>query len=134
MLSELNPDKVCFLIIKLREFGVQAAPNLGGGSDASDDRFVAVYNNEENSSVTQEAEGLIAAMNTDEQHELIALALVGHGDYDKEEWTDALQAAGSHPEPTTAAYLMQIPTVSDDLEEGLSIFGFSCDDVEAGRL
>ena len=134
MLSELNPDKVCFLIVKLREFGVQAEPNLGGGSDATDDKFVAVFNDEKNPSVVAEAEGLIDAMNTDEQRELIALSLVGRGDYDKAEWADAIQAAGSHPEPTTAAFLMQNPTVSDDLEEGLSLFGFSCEDLEADRL
>ena len=134
MLSELNPDKVCVLIVKFREFGVQAEPNLGGGSDASDDKFVAVYDNEANSSVVREAEGLIEAMNVEEKRELIALSLVGRGDYSKEEWADAIEAAGSHPEPTTTAYLLQIPTVSDDLEEGLSLFGFSCEDVEADRL
>ena len=134
MLSELNPEKVCFLIVKLREFGVQAAPNLGGGSDASDDKFVAVYDNEADPSVNEETKGLIEAMNVDEQRELIALGLVGHGDYAKEEWADALQAAGSHPEPTVAEYLLGIPTISDDLEEGLSIFGFSCEDMEIGRL
>ena len=134
MLVELNPDKVCVLIVKLREFGVQAEPNLGGGSDAADDRFVAVFNNEANPSVVSEAGGLIDAMNTDEQRELIALSLVGRGDYSKEEWTDAIAAAGSHPQPTTLAFLMQNPTVSDDLEEGLSIFGFSCEDVEMDRL
>lgn len=134
MLVELNPDKVCFLIVKLREFGVQAEPNLGGGSDATDDRFVAVFNNEADPSVTREAQGLIEAMNTDEQRELIALSLVGRGDYSKEEWADAMTAAGSHPHPTTTAFLMQNPTISDDLEEGLSLFGFSCEDVEADRL
>ena len=134
MLSELNPEKVCFLIVKLREFGVQAAPNLGGGSDASDDKFVAVYDNEADPSVNEETKGLIEAMNVDEQRELIALGLVGHGDYAKEEWADALQAAGSHPEPTVAEYLLGIPTISDDLEEGLSIFGFSCEDMEVSRL
>jgi hypothetical protein len=134
MLAELNPDKVCFLIVKLREFGIQAEPNLGGGSDASDDKFVAVFNNEADPSVTREAEGLIDAMNIDEQRELIALSLVGRGDYAKDEWKDAIQAAGSHPEPTTAAFLMQNPTVSDDLEEGLSLFGFSCADFDMGRL
>ena len=134
MLSELEPDKVCFLIVKLREFAVQAEPNLGGGSDASDDRFVAVFNNEANPSVTQEATGLIEAMNTDEKRELVALSLVGRGDYGKDEWADAMQIASSHPEPTVAEFLMQNPRVSDDLEEGLSIFGFSCDDVEINRL
>ena len=134
MLSELDPQKVCFLIVKLREFGVQAEPNLGGGSDASDDKFVAVFNEEANPSVVQEAEGLIQGMNVEEQQELIALSLVGRGDYSKEEWTDAMQAAVSHPEPTTSAFLMENPTVSDDLEEGLSLFGFSCSDFETDRL
>lgn len=134
MLSELNPDKVCVLLIKLRQFGVQAEPNIGNASDAADDRFVSVFTNREDASVVAEARGLINAMNIDEQRELVALSLVGHGDYGVEEWGDALQAADSHPEPTVADYLLQIPTVSDDLEEGLSLFGFSCDDVETGRL
>ena len=134
MLVELQPDKVCFLIVKLREFGVQAEPNLGGGSDAIDDKFVAVFNNKADPPVTKEAEGLIDAMNVDEQRELIALSLVGRGDYGKDEWADAMAAAASHPQPTTAAFLLSNPTVSDALEEGLSLFGFSCEDVEAGRL
>ncbi len=134
MLVELSPEKVCFLIVKLREFGVQAEPNLGGGSDATDDKFVAVFNNEANPSVVSEAEGLIAAMNTDEQRELIALSLMGRGDYGKDEWPDALQAADSHPGPTTSSFLLGNPTVSDALEEGLSMFGFSCSDFETDRL
>ena len=134
MLVELAPEKVCFLIVKIREFGVQAEPNLGGGSDATDDKFVAVFNNEENPSVVAEAEGLIDAMNTDEQRELIALSLVGAGEYGKEEWKDAMEAAGSHPEPTASAFLLGNPTVSDSLEEGLAIYGFSCSDFETDRL
>ena len=38
MLSALDPQKVCFLIVKIRALDVQATPNLGGGSDASDDK------------------------------------------------------------------------------------------------
>ncbi len=134
MLVELAPEKVCFLIVKLREFGVQAEPNLGGGSDATDDKFVAVFENEADPSVVSEAEGLIEAMNTDEQRELIALSLVGGGEYAKDEWNDALEAAVSHPEPTTSAFLLGNPTVSDALEEGLSMYGFSCSDFETSRL
>lgn len=134
MLSELDAQKVCFLIVKFREFGVQVESNLGGGSDATDDKFVAVFNNEAEPSVVKEAEGLIAGMSVEEQQELIALSLVGRGDYSIEEWTDAMTAAASHPEPTTSAFLMQNPTVSDDLEEGLSLFGFSCSDFETSRL
>ena len=134
MLVELTPEKVCFLIVKIREFGVQAEPNLGGGSDATDDKFVAVFNEEANPSVVSEAEGLINAMNTDEQRELVALSLVGAGEYAKDEWADAMEAAGSHPEPTVSAFLLGNPTVSDALEEGLAMYGFSCSDFETSRL
>lgn len=134
MLSELDPQKVCFLIVKFREFGVQVEPNLGGGSDPADDKFVSVFEDEIEPSVVKEAQGLIQAMSVEEQQELIALSLVGRGDYSKEEWTDAMSSAASHPGPTTSAFLMQNPTVSDDLEEGLSLFGFSCSEFETSRL
>ena len=128
MLSALDPQKVCFLIVKIRAFDVQVEPNLGGGSDATDDNFVAVFDNEHDPSVVSEARGVIEAMNVDEQRELIALMLVGRGDYAKEEWADAMRVAGSHPEPTTSDYLLGDPLVSDSLEEGLSLFGFSCNE------
>ena len=134
MLVELDSDKVCFLIVKIREFDVQVEENLGGGSDASDDKFVAVFNDDPDTSVRKEVEDFIAAMNDDERRELVALSLVGRGDFAKEEWAEAMQTASSAPEPTTAKFLLENPTVSDDLEEGLSLFGLSCADFEADRL
>ena len=128
MLSALDPQKVCFLIVKIRAFDVQVQPDIGGGSNAVDDNSAAVYTDEAEPSVTGEAEGLIDAMNVDEQRELIALCLVGRGDYAKEEWADAMRAAGSHPEPTTSAFLLADPLISDALEEGLSLFGISCEE------
>lgn len=127
MLSALDPQKVCFLIVKIRAFDVQAEPDIGGGSDAADDQFMSVYENRADPSVVSESEGLIDGMNVDEQRELIALGLVGRGEYAKEDWASALRAAGSHPEPTTSAYLLADPLISDALEEGLSMFGFTCD-------
>lgn len=133
MISALDPQKVCFLIVKIRAYDVQAEPNIGGGSDAVDDEFASVYNEEAAPSVVNEVEGLIKAMNVEEQRELIALSLVGRGAYAKEDWTSALRAAGSHPEPTTSAYLLADPLVSDALQEGLSLYGFSCDEETAER-
>jgi hypothetical protein len=36
--------------------------------------------------------------------------------------------------PSATAYLLSIPTVGDFLEEGLSAFDLSCEDIERGRL
>ncbi|HYP57186.1 MAG TPA: DUF3775 domain-containing protein [Beijerinckia sp.] len=134
MLAELNPEKVCFIIVKAREYDVQAEEATGSSSNASDDGFVSVYIDRKDSSVRKELEEFIEAMNEDEQRELIALCLVGGGDYSKEEWSEAMRVAESRPEPSTAAFLLGIPTVSDQLEEGLSMFGFSCQDFEEDRL
>ncbi len=133
MLSALATDKVCFLITKLREFGVQVEENTGGGSDASDDKFVAVFNDDPNTSVKAEVEDFIAAMDVDERLELIALGLVGREDFVPAEWADALTEARSRPEPSTAEYLLEDPLSSDNLEEGLSKFGLSCLDFEVDR-
>jgi hypothetical protein len=130
MLTELNPEKVRFLVAKIREFDVQVEENLGGGSDAADDGFVAVFNDEPDSSVRHEVEEFVAAMDVDERRELVALSFVGHGDYAKAEWNEALIAAGSRPGQSTAAFLLENPTITDDLEEGLSLFGFSAGDGE----
>ena len=134
MLSELNPDKVCFIIVKAREFDAETAAPIGDSSDASDDKFVGILTDQSESAAKAEAEGLIAALNVDEQNELIALMLVGRGDFGAEEWTDALAEAQDRPQTSAAAYLLGIPTVGDFLEEGLSTFGFSCEDMERDHL
>ena len=134
MLSELNPDKVCFIIVKAREFDAETAAPIGDSSGASDDRFVGILTDQSDSAAKAELEGMVDALNEDEQNELVALLLVGRGDFGPEEWAEAIAEAKGRPQMSAAAYLLGIPTVGDFLEEGLSTFGLSCDDVERGRL
>jgi Protein of unknown function (DUF3775) len=134
MLSDLNPDKVCFIIVKLRELDVQAEEPMGDSSNATDDGFAAVFTQSRDSSVRKEVVDFIGSMNEDEQRELIALHLIGGEDFSVEEWPAALAEAAAHAGPGTAAFLLGTPNPAGQLEEGLSIFGFSCEDVEEGRL
>ncbi|MGH6810907.1 MAG: DUF3775 domain-containing protein [Methylocella sp.] len=134
MLSELNPEKVCFIIIKLRELDVQAEEPMGDSSNATDDGFASVFTQSRHSSVRKELVDFIGSMNEDEQRELIALYLIGGEDFPVEEWPGALAEAAAHPAPLTAAFLLGVPTAAGQLEEGLALFGFSCEDVEEGRL
>ena len=61
----------------------------------------------------------------DQQISLVALMWLGRGDYTFDEWNEALaQAADVHNE-RTADYLIATPLLSDYLEEGLSIHGYS---------
>jgi hypothetical protein len=134
MLVELNPSKVCFLIVKIREFGIQTGENEGDGSNATDDGFAAAYNEELHGSVQKEVEQFIRAMDVDEKRELVALSLVGRGEFTEAEWKDALAAAASRPELRSVKAFLDNPEISDELEEGLDQFGFNCDDFDEGRL
>ncbi|WP_026606611.1 DUF3775 domain-containing protein [Methylocapsa acidiphila] len=133
-MPDINPDKVCFVIVKAREFDIQDEGLEADDSNASDDQFVSVYASGKDDSVRKELKGFIDGMDEDEQSELVALCWIGRGDFSPEEWKIAVAEARSRREGSTADYLIGIPLVSDYLEEGLSRFDLSCEGFEIGRL
>lgn len=133
-MPDINPDKVCFVIVKAREFDVQDEEIEDDGSNPSDDNFVSVYASEKDDSVRKELKEFIDSMDEDEQCELVALCWIGRGDFSPEEWKIAVSEARSRRQGSTAEYLIGIPLVSDYLEEGLSKFDLSCEGFETGRL
>lgn len=133
-MPDINLDKVCFVIVKAREYDVQYRPLEGDDSNASDDNFVSVFGSDKDDSVRKEIKQFIDAMDEDEQCELVALCWVGRGDFSAEEWDEAVEEARSRRQGSTADYLIGTPLVSDYLEEGLSKFDLSCEDFETGRL
>lgn len=133
-MPEINLDKVCFVIVKAREYDVQYRTLEADDSNASDDNFVSVFGSDKDDSVRKELKGFIDAMDEDEQCELVALCWVGRGDFSAEEWAEAVDEARSRRQGSTAEYLIGTPLVSDYLEEGLSKFDLSCEDFETGRL
>jgi hypothetical protein len=131
----ISSEKVCFLIVKAREFDVQDVDTeLEDGSNPSDDHEIDVLEDEPDNPVAQEIRVFIAELGEDEKADLIGLLRLGRGDGTMEEWS-AMRAEG-HREHAgrIAAYLMGEPLLSDYLEEGLSQFGFSCAEFEIGRL
>lgn len=147
MLENLSSDRVCFIVIKAREFHAKeeapVTPNTAwdpadaeGASDPPDERipFIDILEATGDDPSYQQIDGYIKAMNDDERAELLALMLVGRGDYDISEWSSALQEARDYDTPDFTAYLMGHPMLADYLEEGLAAHGMSCDDVEMGHL
>ncbi|MBC9180268.1 DUF3775 domain-containing protein [Pseudoroseomonas ludipueritiae] len=73
----------------------------------------------------------IEELNEDEQVALVALAWVGRGDYEPDQWEEAVAMAKERGAGTsTADYLIQMDLAADLLAEGLGAFGFSIDDIE----
>jgi hypothetical protein len=133
-MPDINLDKVCFVIIKAREFDVQYRALEQDDSNASDDHFVSVFGSDKDDSVRKELREFIDAMDEDEQCKLVALCWVGRGDFSEDDRTEAVNEARARRENSTATYLIGMPLVSDYLEEGLSKFDLSCQDFETGRL
>lgn len=133
MLSELAVEKVCFIVVKAREFDA-AADEPSDASNPSDDRFVRALTPANEKTTQRELTAFINALDEDEQTELVALLFVGRGDYTPEEWNDALAAARDRGDPPVARFLLGEPLLGDLLEDGLSAFDLSCGDFEKDHL
>jgi hypothetical protein len=127
-------EKVCFVVIKAREFDVKdAAADEGSGSNPSDDKMMDVLEDHADDSVQQELTAFINGMDEDEQIDLVTLVWLGRGDGTIGEW-DELRAQAAEVHTThTAGYLIGTPLLGDLLEEGLAKLGLSCDDADFHR-
>ncbi len=125
----INPDKVCHIIAKARQFDAkEGLTDPDSGSNASDDGMTDVL---EDLPVGQDATRLeivefIRALDEDEQVNLVALAWLGRGTYELPEWNEALREARSQHNKRVAEYLLGLPLLGDYLEEGLAAFGENC--------
>ncbi len=132
---EISVQKVCYIIVKAREFDVKTEPvEPDPGSDPPDDGEREVIEDYGDDATEAELSDAIAGLNEDEIIDLIALAWVGRGDFERAEWQNARALAEERHGRDPAAYLLGLPTLGDFLEEGLAALGYSCLDYEAGRL
>jgi len=123
-------EKVRFIIVKARQFDVKEADSdPDEGSDAIDDGMTDVLEDDpENDAVEQELREFINGLDEEEQTNLVALAWLGRGTYDIEDWQEALDTAKTEHNKRTAQYLLGLPLLGDYLAEGLEAFGESYDD------
>lgn len=67
----------------------------------------------------------------EEQASLIALAWIGRGDFEAEDWAEARKLAAERGAGRdTAAYLLAMDMVGDLLAEGLDAFGIAEEEIE----
>lgn len=131
----ISPEKVCFIIIKAREFDVKdAVTEPDPGSNPSDDKDAAVLEDHEDDPVVEELTSFIDALSQDEQIDLVALTWLGRDDYSADDWPSVRAQAAEAYNDRTANYLLGTPLLGDFLEEGLAMLGLSCEEYEIGRL
>lgn len=138
---DMDPEKICFIIIKAREVHAKVevenpveADNPEPASDAVDDNFRSILEDFASDATFQELKTFLDGLNDDERIQLLALMWLGRGDFTIAGWDDAIaQARESHNERETA-YLMGTPLIADYLEEGLTQHDYSCQSVAVDRL
>jgi len=131
----ISPDKVCYIVVKAREFDVKVEPvEPDPGSNPSDDADSEILEDYADDPTLQELRGAIADLNDDEVVDLIAIAWVGRGDFDRTDFDEARALAVERHKPNSSRYLIGMPSLGDYLEEGLAELGYSCDDTDAAHL
>lgn len=127
----ISAEKVAVLIAKARQFDVKdVVTDPDSGSNASDDAMLSVLEDHADDPVLGELTAIIRALNVDEQIDLVALAWLGRGDGELENWNELRAEAARAHNRRTAEYLLGMPDLGDLLEEALSQFGHSVEEFE----
>ena len=131
----ISPEKVCFIVVKAREFDAKdVVTDPDNSSNASDDAMISVLEDHRDDPVEQELRGFIGALTEDEQIDLVAMAWLGRGDGTIDDWDELRAEASRAHNNRTASYLLGMPLLPEHLEEALSQFGSSCQEFEMNRL
>jgi len=132
---EISPEKVCFVVVKAREFDVKVEPvEPDPGSNPADGGMREVLEDYQDDPTYDELKSFIDALNEEEQVDLVALVWLGRGDYTKDDWAEIVAEARERRNDHTADYLLGMPLLADHLEDGLAEFDLSCAEFEMGRL
>jgi hypothetical protein len=122
----LDRETLAYIALKAKAFDtLVASDDPSDGSDAADDRFVDALEDEADNPVQRELRAAIASLDVDGRAALVAVVWLGRGDYDADDWREALSTARERAEGSTARYLMGIPLLGDYVEDGADKLGIS---------
>jgi Protein of unknown function (DUF3775) len=92
----ISPEKVCFIIVKAREFDAKdEVTEPDPGSNPSDDKDAAVLEDHSDDPVVEELTSLINSLSEDEQIDLVALMWLGRDDYSASDWPTVREEAAA---------------------------------------
>lgn len=127
----VSTDNVCRLIDLAREFHAQEQVSIPEDpGNPSGDWAVQTLASHADDATFQEFKSIVDDLEPDQQQEVVALLWLGRGDYEEEEWQDALQLAEDSWNRRTAEYLIAHPFLPDHLVDGLDMLGYSCESLE----
>jgi len=81
---------------------------------------------------SRELMAFIDGLNDDEKAHLVAVAWVGRGAFEAEDYAEAVATAVAEATTPTADYLTGMPHLAENLEAGLEALGYDVTDAEEG--
>jgi hypothetical protein len=130
---DISPEKVAWIIVRLREIETKVDPvDDVADADYADEQPGTVLQSGPDDHSRQEVATFLQGLNEDEKLNLVALSWIGRGTYDKSEWNRVLEIARNERTNNTTDYLLGNPQLAEELEDGLDAFGFSVAELEDG--
>ena len=135
---EIKPENVCHIIFRARQFNaIQAMYETGEEAEKDVDELLedaetgrVVHEEREHDPTYYEIKGFIDELSNDDQCELIALAWLGRGDSNANDWDELVALAKERRSDHTAEYLLAMPLLGEYLQDALDQFDISCEDFE----
>ncbi|RAI38002.1 DUF3775 domain-containing protein [Rhodoplanes roseus] len=128
----ISPEKVCYVIMKAREFEVLDV--VTDGDAETDEGSWSALDARRDDPTYRELKAFIRSLNQDEQVDLVALTWLGRGDGAIDDWEDLRAEAARAHNKRTADYLLTKPMLPDHLQDALEQFGCTCDDYDLGHF
>ncbi|MBV9861974.1 MAG: DUF3775 domain-containing protein [Alphaproteobacteria bacterium] len=124
----ISTEKVCAFIEAARELAGKVPPTTGDRTTTGDDsKLVTIEDYPGEDDRRQQTVEFIAGLNVEEQVDLLALIFLGRGDYDIEEWEDALDAARTEIADRDPDYMIGDAALPEYLGDALNAFDRTCD-------
>ena len=126
-------EKVCSLIEAAREIAGKVPPTTGDRTTIGDDSpLVSIedYPGEDDwdgDDRRSQMVEFIAGLNVDEQVDLLALIMLGRGDYEFADWDAAVSEAEGRIAARAPDYMIGDAALPEYLGDGLEAFGLTCD-------
>src|SRR5436853_5865392 len=124
----ISTEKVCGFIEAAREVAGKVPSTAGDRTTTGDDnRLVTIEDYPGEDDRRREMVDLIAGLNVEEQTDLLALIWLGRGDYELDEWDEALTEAEARIAARDPDYMIGDAALPEYLGDGIEAFGLTCD-------
>lgn len=131
----VSAETLATIILEARAYDeVVPETDIEDGADEQDERDAPPHDEAIGNPARKVLVEAIRSLSEEQQETLVALAWVGRGDYDVDEWAEALSMAADRDNGQIAIYLAGIPMLADYLEAGAETVGLDLSDTTANSM